>query len=155
MEQLFNDQKCFVIHYEQSHERMTVHFFETHVTITSCYGQYWEPNVRIVQHKLTLEMLYTIKYFHCVRGIESAIEYFESNRDKFVVDCKRITNQREKLKLELVLLKDYNEKLQQENQKLKSERKAFEKEKQELEQELAKYKSIVSNCQKEIKAYGL
>lgn len=110
----------------------------------------------LYKHSLTLESLKIIKYFQfgtccTVTGLYSdsvanKLEYYKQNRDKFVIGTPE---------WEIPILKDYNEKLKQENRKLKSEKKAFEKEKQELKKELEKYKSIVSNCQKEIKAYGL
>ena len=48
----------------------------------------------------------------------------------------------------------FDECFEEAKQKLYRERKAFEKRKQELENELARYKGIVLNCQKEIKACG-
>jgi len=84
--------------------------------------------------------------------IQKKNNLLEIEKEKLVFelsDCKKeLEEELEKVETERYV---YSE----EKKKFLSERKAFEKEKKELEKELAKYKSNVSNCQREIKAYGL
>ena len=71
-----------------------------------------------------------------------------TSREEFEKTQQKIDNERQ-------VFEEEKRELYEEKRKLYRDRKAFEKEKQELEKELAKYKGIVMNCQREIKAYGL
>ena len=72
-------------------------------------------------------------------------QLLESERLSFNLEKQELTNEK----------RLFDEVFEEAKQNLIKERKAFEQEKRELEQELAKYKGIVLNCQREIKAYGL
>jgi hypothetical protein len=86
------------------------------------------------------------------RVVQKHNNLLEIEKEKLVFelsDCKK------ELEEEIQIIETERYVYREEKKMFDSERKAFEKENQELKKELEKYKSIISNCQREIKAYGL
>ena len=84
--------------------------------------------------------------------LSSKREEFEKNQQ--ILDYDRQTFEKEKSAFTCIQTLFY-ELVEKDKQKLMTERKEFEQDKLKLESELDKYKKIISNCQMEIKAYGL
>jgi len=140
-------------------ERRQVQFFRNHYII-----HYVRPNHSISRpHTLTQEALNVIKHFQFGRMFYDKtwdmFDYHEKNKSEFVFDYSKIEKEKDKLFCELAEQKCAFE---TERQKFVSYQKILELERQKLEielmksnTELAKYRKIVSNCQREIQAYGL
>jgi hypothetical protein len=172
-EECFQDPKCFVIYLEYpSSDRTRIWFFKTHYIIQQISSQpYWEDIYYLRKHQFTLDELKIIKYFQFgILGRNGSIELidnYEQNRkrkgeregekEKEISELSELSEVFNKQAFDQEKINFIKEKQAFEKEKINfiKERQAFEKEKREHENELAKYKNIVSNCQKEIKAYWL
>jgi len=112
-----------------------------------------QKDFEIEKTKLKSDKKYLCELYEEINDkLSSKREEFEKTQQK--MDNEKQAFEKEKSTFTSIQSLFY-EVVEKEKHNLMTERKAFEQEKLTLEKELAKYRNIVSNCQREIKAYGL